>query len=182
MKKKHKRYDVTGCCNPLSKYLLVEGEKGFSSGVSLADIISDIVNEPTITVGDRNIAGRNTKHQKWIGGTLRDITICNEVDGKKVYIAIPYVRFKYAFQTKELLECTIADIEFGYCNKGETYIKTTEFKTVDLITNSEGKTVAEISQCDYQTEILEPSKLCASDRRSLILVLNKIFRTYHIND
>lgn len=177
MKKNHnikRGYDVTGCCDPRSKYLLVEGEKGFSSGVSLADIISDIVNEPTITVGDRNIAGKNTKDHKWIAGTLRDIIIYNEVDGKRVYIAIPYVRFKFALQTKEILECTIADIEFGYCNKE------TVFKTTDLITNSEGKVVAEISQCDYQTMILEPSKLCASDRRSLILVLNKIFRTYHI--
>ena len=182
MKKNHnlkRGYDVTGCCNPLSKYLLVEGEKGFSSGVSLADIISDIVNEPTITVGDRNIAGRITKDQKWIGGTLKDITIYNEVDGKRVYISIAYVKFKYALISREILECSISDIEFGYCNKDN---KETVFKTTDLITDSEGKTVAEISQCDYQTRILEPSTLCVSDKRSLVLVLNKIFKTYHIDD
>ena len=185
MKKNHnlkRGYDVTGCCNPLSKYLLVEGEKGFSSGVSLADIISDIVNEPTITVGDRNITGKITKNQKWIGGSLKDIIISNEVDSKKVYIRIPYAKIKYAYGTREILECSISDIEFGYCNKGETSIKTTEFKTVDLVSNSEGKIVAEISQCDYQTRILEPSTLCVSDKRSLVLVLNKIFKTYHIDD
>lgn len=171
---KKRNYNVSGCCDPRSEYLLMKGEKGFSSGVSLVDIISDIVNEPTITTGHRNIGGRITKTDKWVGGSLRDVLIFNEVDGKRVYVSIPYVRFKYALKSREILECSISDIEFGYCNKE------TVFKTTDLITNSEGETVAEISQCEYQTKILEPGKLCASDRRSLILVLNKIFRTYHI--
>lgn len=168
------KYDISGCCDPRSQYLLIKGEKGFASGVSLVDIISDLVNEPTITTGRRNMGGKITKTDKWLGGSLRDVVILNEVDGKRVYISIPYVRFKYALKTRELLECSIAEIEFGYCNIQK------RLKTVDLLTNSTGEVVAEVSTCDYETRTLRPESLCSSDRRSLILVLEKIFKTYHV--